>query len=260
MWRRLRILILLLILLFVALNTYFDRVYSTDWNIPLRVTIYPINGDGSESADRYIAGLRPDRFEALEEFFDAEARHYGLEMERPIQFTAAPQLRDLPPELDRGANVLSVVSWSLRMRYWTWRTPDVPGPAPDVKLFVVYHDPALTPTLAHSVGMQKGLYALVNAFADKSMAGSNDVITAHELLHTLGAVDKYDPSNSQPLYPVGYAEPDLKPTLPQTAAELMGGRIPISAAESVTPESLRQVVVGPLTAAEIGWSSADSSE
>ena len=43
MWRRLRIVILLLVLLFVALNTYFDRVYSTDWNIPLRVAAYPIN-------------------------------------------------------------------------------------------------------------------------------------------------------------------------------------------------------------------------
>jgi hypothetical protein len=103
------------------------------------------------------------------------------------------------------------------------------------------------------VGMQKGLYAVVNVFADKRMAGSNDVITAHELLHTLGSIDKYDLSNSQPLYPAGYAEPDLKPLLPQEAAELMGGRIPISQTESETPESLGQVVVGPLTAAEIGW-------
>ena len=254
MWRRLRILILLLILAFVALNTYFDRVYSTDWNIPLRVTIYPINGDGSARVDRYIEGLRPDRFNAVEGFFQSEARHYGLAMERPIRFTSAPQLRDLPPMLDRDANVLSIMSWSLRMRYWAWRTPDLPGPAPDVKLFVLYHDPELSPTLSHSVGMQKGLYAVVNVFAEKNMAGSNDVITAHELLHTLGAIDKYDPRNSQPLHPMGYAEPDLQPLLPQAAAELMGGRIPISRSESVTPESLRQVVIGPLTAAEIGWS------
>jgi hypothetical protein len=254
MWRRLRILVLLLILLIVALNTYFDRVYSTDWNIPLRVTIYPINGDGSSQSDRYIASLKPERFQAMETFFESEARHYGLAMERPIRFTAAPQLRDVPPLLDRDANVLSIMSWSLRMRYWAWRTPDPPGPAPDVKLFVVYHDPALSPTVAHSVGMQKGLYAIVNVFADQRMAGSNDVITAHELLHTLGSIDKYDVRTSQPLHPLGYAEPDLKPLLPQQAAELMGGRIPITQSESVTPESLRQVVIGPLTAAEIGWS------
>jgi hypothetical protein len=33
----------------------------------------------------------------------------------------------------------------------------------------------------------------------------------------------------------------------------MGGRIPISTAESTIPESLRQVIVGSITAAEIGW-------
>ena len=47
MWRKLRIAILLLILLFVALNAYFDRVYSTQWNDALRVATFPINADGS---------------------------------------------------------------------------------------------------------------------------------------------------------------------------------------------------------------------
>lgn len=253
MWRNLRILVLLLILLFVALKTYFDRVYSTDWDIPLRVTVYPINGDGSAKAERFIGRLQPDRFEALEEFFAAEARYRGLTMERPVQFKSAPQLRELPPALDRDANVFGIMWWSLRMRYWAWQSPQLPGAAPDIKLFLVYHDPALTPTLEHSVGMQKGLYGVVNVFAERSMAGSNDVIAAHELLHTLGASDKYDPRSNQPLNPLGYAEPDKQPLLPQTHAELMAGRIPLSSTESATPESLRQIVVGPLTAAEIGW-------
>lgn len=254
MWRKFRILVLLLILLFVALNTYFDRVYSTDWDIPLRVTIYPINGDASAEVEQFIARLGTDRFQALEKFFQNEARHHGVAMERPIQFKAAPQLRELPPALDRGANVFGIMSWSLRMRYWAWRTPALPGAAPDIKLFVVYHDPAISPTLAHSVGMQKGLYGVVNVFAEQGMTGSNDVITAHELLHTLGAIDKYDPRTSQPLHPSGYAEPTRQPLLPQTHAEVMGGRIPISAAASTIPESLRQVIVGSLTATEIGWS------
>lgn len=254
MWRKFRILILLLILLFVALNTYFDRVYSTDWDIPLRVAIYPINGDGSAEVEQFIARVGADRFQPLEKFFENEARHYGVAMERPIRFKAAPQLRELPPALERGSNVFGIMSWSLRMRYWVWGTPALPGAAPDIKLFVVYHDPAISPTLAHSVGMQKGLYGVVNVFAEQSMTGSNDVITAHELLHTLGAIDKYDPRTSQPLNPVGYAEPTKQPLLPQTHAEVMGGRIAISAAESIIPESLRQVIVGSLTAAEIGWS------
>ena len=253
MWRNLRILILLVILLFVALNTYFDRVYSTDWNIPLRVTVYPINGDGSAEVDQFISQLTTDRFESLEEFFAEEANHWGLTMEQPISFRSAPPLRELPPALDPDSNVVGIMWWSLRMRYWAWQSPELPGAAPDIKLFVVYHDPALTPILAHSVGMQKGLYGVVNVFADRSMIGSNDVITAHELLHTLGASDKYDPRNSQPLNPTGYADPTQQPLLPQTQAELMGGRIPLSSTESETPESLGQVIVGPLTAAEIRW-------
>ncbi|HWK48449.1 MAG TPA: hypothetical protein VNR40_01120 [Steroidobacter sp.] len=253
MWRNLRILVLLLILLFVALNTYFDRVYSTDWNTPLRITVYPINGDGSAVTEQFIRTLQQNRFQALEEFFQEEAAFRGLSLERPIQFQSAPQLRDQPPTLNRDANMFSIIGWSLRMRYWAWQSPDVPGVAPDIKLFVVYHDPALTPTLAHSIGMQKGLYGVVHAFADRSMTGSNDVITAHELLHTLGATDKYDSRTSQPLHPIGYAEPTKEPLLPQTHAELMGGRVPLTSKESVTPESLNQVVVGQLTAAEIGW-------
>lgn len=253
MWRNLRILILLLILLVVALNTYFDRVYSTDWNTPLRVAIYPIDGDGSPVTQQFIGKLKPDRFQALEDFFEEEASFWELPLQRPIQFKAAPQLHEVPPGLDRDANVFSVIWWSLRMRYWSWQSPDVPGVAPDIKLFVVYHDPALTPTLAHSVGMQKGLYGVVNVFADRSMMGSNDMITAHELLHTLGATDKYDPRTSQPIHPIGYAEPTKEPLLPQTHAELMGGRIPLTNKKSVTPASLSQVVVGELTAAEIRW-------
>lgn len=253
MWRNLRILILLLILLAVALNQYFDHVYSTDWKTPLRVTVYPINGDGSAVTRQFIGKLQADRFQQIEAFFRREASFRGLTLEQPIKFQSAPELHDLPPSFDPDANVLSLMGWSLRMRYWAWRTPDVPGVAPDIKLFVVYHDPALTPTLAHSLGMQKGLYGVVNVFADRSMIGSNDVIVAHELLHTLGATDKYDPRNSQPLNPIGYAEPTKQPLLPQTHAELMGGRIPLTSNESVIPESLDQVVVGPLTASEIRW-------
>jgi hypothetical protein len=252
-WRRLRIIALLLLLGFVALETYFDRVYSTDWNIPLRVLVYPINGDGSQAAERFIEQLDPDAFRSLESFFESEAKEYGLQMERPVQFTLAPKLSELPPMLDRGAGMMRAIVWSLRARYWAWRQPVPEGPAPDIKLFVLHHDPARSPSLSHSVGLQKGLFGIVNVFADTRMMGSNDAVIAHELLHTLGATDKYDPSTNQPRHPEGFAEPDRQPRYPQSFAELMGGRIPLSPQESTTPESLRFVLIGPQTAAEIGW-------
>jgi hypothetical protein len=170
-----------------------------------------------------------------------------------VHFTLASRLRDLPPPLDRRSNVLTRIIWSLHTRWWAWRTPEPPGPAPDIKLFVLYHDPVRSPSLAHSIGLQKGLFGIVNVFADRGLLGSNDTVIAHELLHTLGATDKYDPATNQPTWPDGYAEPQREPRYPQEYAELMGGRIPSSASESSTPESLREVVVGAKTATEIGW-------
>jgi hypothetical protein len=253
MWRRLRIAILLLILLFVALNTYFDRVYSTDWNTPLRVAAFPINADGSEVTERYIHQQPPEAFQEIETFFEQEAKEYGLQMERPIRLALAPPLTDTPPALDPRAGRLSVLLWSLKMRYWAWRVDAPPGPAPDIKLFIIYHDPAISPAVPHSVGLQKGLFGIVHVFADGGMRGSNDSVIAHELLHTLGATDKYDLQSNQPVHPDGYAEPDREPLYPQSFAELMGGRIPASSAESTTPESLQQVIIGGKTATEIGW-------
>jgi hypothetical protein len=253
MWRRLRIAILLLILLFVALNTYFDRVYSTDWDIPLRIAAYPIDADGSEATQRYIQHLSSDAFQPIEAFFELEAKQYGLQMERPIRLTLAPQLSEQPPELDPDAGRFSVLLWSLHMRYWAWRVDAPAGPAPDIKLFVLYHDPAISPAVPHSVALQKGLLGVAHVFADAAMRGSNDTVIAHELLHTLGATDKYELGSNQPAHPDGFAEPEREPLYPQSYAELMGGRIPVSNAESTTPESLRQVLVGAKTASEIGW-------
>jgi hypothetical protein len=253
MWRRLRIAVLLLILAFVALNTWFDRVYSTDWNIPLRVAVYPINGDGSEVTERFMQRIDSDDFLALEAFFTRQADNYGLAMERPVRFSLASRLDEMPPVLERGSGPLRGMLWSLRTRYWVWSTPDAPGPAPDVKLFVLYHDPQYSPELPHSVGLQKGLFGIVNVFADRQMMGSNDAVTAHELLHTLGATDKYDPASNQPSWPDGYAEPQREPRYPQVFAELMAGRIAVSDSDATTPESLRHVVIGAKTATEIGW-------
>jgi len=253
MWRRLRITVLLLILAFVALNTYFDRVYSTDWDNPLRVAVFPINADGSAVSERYIRQLSSDSFANIETFFEQEAKQYGLQMERPIRLTLAPPLAESPPALAPDPGMLSAAWWSLRMRFWAWRV-DAPGVAPDIKLFVLYHDPAISPAVPHSLGVQKGLFGVVHVFADAGMQGSNDTVMAHELLHTLGATDKYDLRTDQPTQPDGYAEPDRDPLYPQSFAELMGGRIPESSTESSVPESLQQVIVGTKTASEIGWS------
>ena len=94
---------------------------------------------------------------------------------------------------------------------------------------------------------------VVNAFAERGMKGSNNVVIAHELLHTLGATDKYSPDGNLPRFPEGFADPDALPLYPQQRAEIMAGRIPISETRAEIAAGMKQVVIGAKTAREISW-------
>ena len=254
MWKQFRIFVLLLILLGVALSAWLDRTTTTSWKEPLWVGIFPINADGSPVAESYIASLKREDFADIEAFFATQAPLYGRTLERPVHIELYPQSSRLPPLLEPGAGPLGAAWWSLKLRWFAAHAAQVPGRAPPrVRLFVLYYDPANLQTVPDSHGMQKGLVGVVYAFADRGMAGSNDFVVAHELLHTLGATDKYVPGTGAPAFPDGFADPDSKPLYPQTETEVMAGRRALSPTESAMPLSLREVVVGPRTAAEIRW-------
>jgi hypothetical protein len=253
MFRKIRILILLIILAFVALNTLLDRSYTRDWNAPLQVALYPVNADGSNASAEFIETLSRDDLEQLETFFDDEAARYDLRIEHPFRFVWTTPLTQTPPLPPTARSVFAVMQWSLKLRWFSWRTPDPPGPTPIIKLYVLFHDPVHAEALPDSTGLSKGLVGIAHVFASKDMRRANLVIVAHELLHTLTATDKYDLATNQPLHPDGFADPDQEPLYPQSEAELMAGRIAISPREAQQPMSLHQVLIGPLTAREIGW-------
>jgi hypothetical protein len=254
MFKFLRVAILLLILATVAQEAWLARARTISWQVPLRVAVYPINGDGSAAAADYLRGLKPDAFKSIERFFDEEARRHGRTIHNPVEITLAPTVAASPPQPPRGGNGLDNLFWSLKMRFWAWRHDTVAGIKPRVRLFVLFFDPASHPSLPHSVGIQQGMIGLINAFATPAMAGSNNVVISHELLHTLGATDKYDLATGLPRFPEGYAEPDRSPRHPQSFAEIMGGRLPVGDDRAEIPESLAQTLIGQATAAEIGWS------
>ncbi len=254
MWRNIRILFLLLVLAAVALQQWLERVHTQSWKDTLWVGVYPLNADGSRAAESYIEALSHKDFESIETFCAREARHYGVQLDEPVHIELYPESRELPPQLASGAGLLGVVWWSLELRWYAAHAGSVPGHTPStIRLFVLYHDPSTLASVPDSHGLQKGLVGVVHAFAAREMTGSNDVVIAHELMHTVGATDKYDFATDQPLYPIGYAAPDQQPLYPQPAAEIMAGRRPLSAAQSEMPRSLADVVVGPATALEIRW-------
>jgi hypothetical protein len=253
MFKFLRIFILLIIFATVAEEAWLSRSRAVSWQDPLQVAVYPINGDGSAAAASYIDGLQPKAFKAIEAYFDEEAKRHGRDIFRPVEITLAPPLTERPPQPPRAGSAFGALTWSLRMRYWAWRHDAVPGMKPQVRLFVQFFDPATHEVLPHSVGVGRGMIGVVNAFASRQMAGSNAVIMTHELLHTLGATDKYDGADHLPRFPEGYAEPERSPRYPQRFAEIMGGRIPLSETRAEIPESLDETLIGAATAAEIGW-------
>lgn len=253
MWRKVRIAVLLLVLATVALGAWRAQRRATSWVNTLHVTIYPINADGREATAHYIARLSPQDFAPIADWLSAEARRHGVTTLQPLAIALAPPRTSLPPQPPRTPSTWQAVVWSLQMRYWAWRNDNAPGPRPDVRLFVQFHDPAVQTSVQHSVGLEKGLIGLANVFASRAEQGSNLMVIAHEMLHTVGATDKYDPATLLPRFPEGYADPGRQPALPQSAAEIMGGRIPRTPEHADIPVSLRYVRVGPKTAAEIGW-------
>lgn len=251
MFRKLRILLLLLVLATVALGAWREKARATDWRGSLQVAVYPVAADDSAATRDYIAGLGDDSFEDIETWIEGEARSYGVDTLRPVDITLARRVDSLPPAPPPERSGFDVLRWSLALRHWAWRNDQDHKPTPQVKLYVIFHDPARTQAVPHSLGLEKGLIGVVHAYASRLQAAQNNVVIAHELLHTLGASDKYDPASNLPLYPAGYAEPQRRPLHPQTHAEIMAGRMPLSASEASMPESVFDTVIGGATAAEI---------
>jgi len=253
-WKGIRILLLLLVLTAVALHTWLDARATHSWREPLWVGLFPLNADGNASTEQYLASLRPKDFNALEDFFAREGKRYGLTLEQPVHVELYPQGSKLPPTIDAGAGPIGIAWWSLKLRWFAARSTEVPGRAPArVRLFLLYHDSTTLERVPDSHGLQKGLVGVVHLFADSAMAAQNDIVIAHELLHTVGASDKYDLGTGAPRFPIGYADRDHDPLYPQERAEIMAGRRALSASEWEMPRTLTRVVVGPETALEIRW-------
>jgi hypothetical protein len=222
MWKVVRITILLLVLLIVAGQALLDRFATTGWKRTVYAGAFPANADGSPATARYLAQLGQPAIAEVGEFLNAEARRHGIAIEEPVRLDLYPALSDISPK-------------------------------PKIVLFLLYHDPARTRVLPHSVGLQRGLSAVVHVFASPAQEDQNRIVIAHELLHTFGARDAYDPATGQPQVPRGLADPKLTPLYPQQQAEIMAGRMALSASESRLPDGLDEERVGPETAREIGW-------
>ncbi len=255
-FRRIRILLLLGVLAAVVGFTWLEQSLVRSWRGPLDVAVIPINGDGSAEAAEAIRALTARDFAEIGAFLEREVARYGVKHAPAMDVTVLPELKQQPPVPPRDGSVLKVMGWSLKLRWWVYRQSDEWLPQPGrIKLFLLYHAPQDGAALEHSLGLQKGLIGVVHVFADPAQAAQNNIVIAHELLHTLGASDKYE-AGGMPRYPEGYAEPHLPQSALRREAEIMAGRLVGVRGEPVMPPGLERCVVGPLTAYEIGLDAA----
>jgi hypothetical protein len=252
-WRKIRIVVLLLVLAVVAWEYWYDRLSTTDWDETLTVGIFPIDEPDNAVSSAYVASLTDADVADIETFLNEEAARYGIDIDRPVAVKLYKPVTERPPQRPGDSGPLDNLWFSLKMRMYASRNSRLSGRPPQIRIFVRFHDPGDTQSVPHSLGMQKGLVGLVHAFASPGQRAQNNVVIAHEILHTLGATDKYDAATLALLVPQGLADPDRSPLYPQDFAELMARQVALSATTSEMPASLADVLVGETTAREIRW-------
>lgn len=249
-----RVVLLLSILFAVVVGAWMTEKRMAAWERPILVTVYPIAADDRPSTLAYASRIDASTFRDVNRFFETQAMPYGFSVTPAFRFQVAEASTDRPPAMPQQFNTAAIAWWSLKMRWWAW-TKSLGDDliTPDIRMFLMLHNAGGTAEMGISVGMRKGRYGIVKAFASESMEATNLVVFTHEMLHVLGASDKYVLSTGDPIFPHGFADPQQRPLFPQVRAEIMGGAIPLNAVSSAMPESLHECKIGRVTAEEIGF-------
>ena len=250
MWKNIRVAILLVVLLVVAVNAYRDQ--NQNWNQPIHILLHPINADGLATTQHYIQQLQQDDFAEVKQYLEKNSQQYrGQSSYFMVQ--VGRELQQIPPKMSEQPSILNNILWSLKFRFYAWKQHQSVDGSPSLTLYLNFYDPKQIRELKHSTALERGRIGSVNLFASFKQAAQNNVVLVHELLHGFGATDKYNLGNGEPIFPIGYAQADRQPLYPQTEAEIMGGRIPLSEHKSKMPNDLNETVISILTAKEVGW-------
>lgn len=255
-----RVGILLFILFLVVLYAIRDvrsRRARNEWKAPVDVAIVLVHVTGTDAPEEEAIIAFRDRVPALADRLAAEAVRTRPGLERPFRFRVfgpvdAPQA---PRPASDGIVDLARYAWD--QRGWLRGIDPAAGVVPDhfdTRIYVEAHRPASEQrSFVEGESQEGGRIGVVAVELDPSMADFTLFVVAHELLHTLGATDKYGPDGAA-LDPQGLAEPLLVPRYPQRYAEVMARSRPLAPGREKVPASLAELAVGPLTAQEIGWS------
>jgi hypothetical protein len=251
----LRVALLLGVLAIVVIYAAHDvlaRRERTSWQRTLDVALVIVTEPGVD-ADAVTALRR--RVPELSARLSRELLRYRAEAPRPFEFVTygpTPLVQVLPEPGGDGLSEAARYAWALhRFTSDVDERAGVPSRGFDARLYLIVK-PATDKAVVEGQSEHGGRIGIARAELDVDTVDLSLFVAAHELFHTLGAVDHYGP-DGRALVPDGLAEPDRVPLFPQSRAEIMARNRPLSATSEARPESLAELAVGPTTAREIGW-------
>lgn len=231
------------------------RDWRTQWDRPLGVGVVLLatTEPSPETGLAWSEGVARLTQRLASEF----ARYHGdtdtpflFQVHGPILVAAAPEFR---PESDSFVDRAKHAFTLFRALRELDAKAQLPVRGLDVRLYVVLEpSPALRSGIVEGVGEAGGDVGLIRAPLGETDLTLPLTALAHEMLHCLGATDKYGPEGHA-LLPQGLAEPNRRPMFPQRSAEVMVGELPLGPSEGRLARSLDEVAIGPATAAEIRW-------
>lgn len=247
--------LLLITVLAYAYDQVRTRERKVQWDRPLRVALVPV---ATRPLDVGVEAAWREGADSIEAWFAEEGKRWKLPLDRPVDVDVRPSVvvAALPDpravEQAEGSIAQAYAALTFRRALKSF-APE--GGGFDVVL-VVALDPA-TPdsaTWVEGVAQTQGDVGMIRG-SDRDAALTLELVAAaHEILHTVGALDAYDDAGHA-LAPQGLAEA-LEPALPQRFAEIMAGEIPESPGHGRQPKDLSEVRLGEATARAIRWLAA----
>lgn len=253
---RLRVTVLLGVLALVLVwgaHDWSERRARTTWQRPLRVALVLVERE--PISEETLALLTTRSFELERRLAREYARHTGRDF-TPIEIVVrGPATAPESPPSAQGDSAFQLLTHTLRLWRWTSARDS------DARVELGY-DSRIYLVLRASEGKALAFVEGESEYRGRVGVAQADIggdtidfalfVAAHELLHTLGASDKYDAAG-RASFPNGFAEPQRVPLFPQAAAEVMARNVPVGPGSERPPETLSELVVGDETAREIGW-------
>lgn len=254
---------ILLIVLIIAARVYYRDQRKLDWDRTYNVALVQIVNGSNSNTERALSSFGKEVIQqSLENWFENEAKRVYKSNIKPFRFHLLGPVfsEELPPSLptDNDGFWTRYKQTSAFIKYFGDKLEQTnANPSQfDIKLYIYIYpsDKGLGYEKQHSVGTTRGRFGVVFLPIGKQSAGRTTCLIAHEILHTVGASDKYD-DNHLTIFPDGYFAPEKR--YPQEFAEIMALATPIEKGKEKDADNLDVSRVGEKTAIEVGWKKED---